>query len=135
MSHHYWLCLALLGALLILSAACTPQSLPLSVQDLPATRSAAHGGELFTSPISDAPACITCHRLDATAGRGPGLGGYGARAGVQVAGESAEVYTFYSIADPARHLVSGYSNIMFADYANRLSAQEIADLIAFLLGL
>ncbi|NPV66624.1 MAG: cytochrome c [Anaerolineae bacterium] len=133
--HHRLLSgLALLGVLL-LGAACTPEPLPLSVGDLPASRNAARGAEVFARSVDGAPACGSCHHLDDTPGHGPGLAGYGSRAGVQEAGQSAEAYTFDSIVAPARHIVSGYSNIMYADYASHLNAQEIADLIAFLLGL
>lgn len=127
--------LALLGVLLLLGAACTPEPSPLTVAGLPASRNAARGAEVFARSVDGAPACGSCHRLDEAPGRGPGLAGYGSRAGAQVAGQSAEVYTFDSIVAPAHYIVSGYSNIMYADYASRLSAQEIADLIAFLLGL
>lgn len=66
---------------------------------------------------------------------GPGLGGFSRRAGERVEGQTAEVYTYESIVRPARYIVRGFSNIMYNRYVEKLSQQDIADLIAFLLGL
>ena len=36
---------------------------------------------------------------------------------------------------PAQYLVSGYANLMYADYDERLETADIADLIAYMLTL
>lgn len=130
-----WWLAGLWMVLLIISTACTPKTQALAPDGLPARGDAAQGEALFAQLIDEAPSCISCHALDSTRGRGPGLAGYGAAAGMRVDGEDARTYTFYSIIDPGRHLVSGYSNVMYREYAVRLSPQQLADLIAFVLTL
>ncbi len=127
------LCLGvlLIGALL---AACAPADLPYQFNDLPAG-DAQRGATLFGQAIGGAPACSSCHSLEGGASAGPTLQGYGAVAATRVRGQSAGEYTFYSILRPAKHIVRGYSNVMPADYAKTLSAQDVADLIAYLLSL
>jgi mono/diheme cytochrome c family protein len=115
-------------------AGCAPEDLPYSLDDLPAG-DAGHGAALFTQSVNNAPACSACHSTDGSFSPGPPLDGYGQKAGTRVKGQSAEAYAFYSILRPARHLVRGYSNVMPADYATKLSAQDVADLIAYLLTL
>ena len=56
---------------------------------------------------------------------------------VEVAGErgdgnSAEVYTLGGLLRPSKHLGRGDSNVMPSEYADKLTRQEIADLIAYL---
>lgn len=127
------LCLcALLVATLL--AACAPEDLPYQLDKLPAG-DAQRGAALFTQSVGGAAACSACHSANGSSSSGPPLEGYSQVAGTQVKGQSAEAYTFYSILRPARHLVRGYSNVMPSDYAKKLSAQEVADLIAYLLTL
>lgn len=115
-------------------AGCAPGDLPYSLNDLP-TGDPVRGAALFTQSLGGAPACVSCHSLDGGASAGPTLEGYGAVAATRVKGQSAEEYTFYSILRPAKHIVRGYSNVMPANYAKSLSAQDVADLIAYLLTL
>lgn len=49
--------------------------------------------------------------------------------------ETGEQYLFESIALPAQYLVPGYENIMPGNYADTLTDQDMADLIAYLLTL
>ena len=120
--------------LVLILAACSPPELNLTFSDLP-DGDAGNGEKIFLQSIRDAPACADCHNLDATQKLGPGLAGYGERAETIVADESAAEYTFYSIVRPSRHITRGYSNVMYTDYAEKLDAQDIADLIAYLLQL
>lgn len=124
--------LSLLSVILV--AACQPKDLGFGVSDLP-PGDPARGAELFTQRISGTTACQACHALDAGKSTGPSLHGYGTVAGTRVDGQDAATYTFTSIVRPAKHLVRGYSNVMPSDYADKLSHQEIADLIAYLLTL
>jgi len=67
---------------------------------------------------------------------GPTLKGIAKAAGSRAAGQSAEVYLFTSIVNPNAYLVPGYAaNIMPQTYAKTLSAQQIRDLISYLLTL
>ena len=121
-------------ALLLLLLACSPDELPYTLADLP-EGNAARGATLFEQSINGTPACATCHTTGGGRSSGPALDGYAAVAGERVQGQTAREYTFYSIVRPAKHIVRGYSNVMHNDYASKLSQQEVADLIAFLLTL
>jgi len=123
------LILALLG---ILAACSSGGRGAASFEELPAG-DAARGATLFTESVNGAPACSTCHTLDGSIVVGPSLQGYGAVAGTMVSGKSAEEYTFESIMRPAAFTVSGFANLMYNNYEAKLSSQNVADLIAFLL--
>ena len=58
--------------------------------------------------------------------------GISQRAGQRVPGLSAEEYIRQSILEPSAYLVSGYRNIMYPLYKDKLSQQDLADLIAYL---
>jgi mono/diheme cytochrome c family protein len=125
--------LAICALIALFAAACSP-SQSGGFADLPAG-DAARGAELFSQSVSGAPACSTCHTLDSATLVGPGMQGYGERAGSRVAGESPQAYTYNSINQPAAYTVSGFSNTMYTQYGRQLSPQQIADLIAYLLTL
>ena len=122
---------ALLSALLL---ACAPQDLPYQLNDLPAG-DAERGAVLFTQPVNGAPSCAACHSTDGSPSSGPTLAGYSELAGSRVKGESAAAYSFNSILRPAKHIVRGYSNVMYSQYADKLSQENVADLIAYMLSL
>lgn len=107
-----------------------------TVADLPAGGDAEAGKELFEKGDGDAPACKSCHNTNTEDGAtGPGLGGIGSEAEERVDGESAEEYLLNSIIAPGKHVVEGYRNNMFSKYDDKLSKQQVADLIAYLLTL
>ena len=118
-------------ALLVL-AGCASASAGLA--DLP-EGNAERGAALFTQSINGAPACSTCHTLDGASLVGPSLDSFGERASTRLANTSAAEYAHASIVQPATYLVSGFGNSMYNQYAQRLSPQEIADLVAYLLTL
>lgn len=95
----------------------------------------ARGAELFTEGIGGAPACSTCHTLDGTITVGPSLQGYAAVAPTRIEGMSAAEYTHASIVRPASYIVSGFGNTMYNQFQQRLTPQNIADLVAYLLTL
>jgi len=97
--------------------------------------SAQRGEQLFTTGVNGLPACATCHRTDTVSVVGPGLGGFAARAASRVQGLSAEEYAYQSIITPSRYLVGGFTNVMFDKYGEKLTTQDIADLIAYLMKL
>ena len=94
-----------------------------------------NGAELWDQQIQAVQSCATCHSLDGSSGIGPTMQGYSEVAGTRVEGESAEVYSYHSIVNPAAYLVQGYPNVMYTQYDSALSDQQIADLIAYMLTL
>lgn len=119
-------------AILLFTACSSNGALPQAAKDLP-PGDIARGANLFKQSIDGAPSCSSCHTMDGTALVGPSLQGYGAAAGVRIDGMSAAEYTFQSIVHPASYTVSGFGNLMYNQYAQHLSAQQIADLSAYLL--
>lgn len=117
---------------LVVSACTTSQE--DAAHDLPAGN-AGRGAALFTQSVSGAPACSACHSVDGTALVGPALQGYGLTASTRKTGVNAQVYTYTSIVRPGADLVDGFSNVMYSQYDQRLSDQQLADLIAYLLTL
>ena len=100
------------------------------------------GAEIFQSGINGAPPCGACHAVESgSAGRamygvgGPNLGGLSLRAGDRVEGLSAEEYVHNSIIDPAAYVVEGFGNNMYKGFADQLTEQDIADLVAYALSL
>jgi mono/diheme cytochrome c family protein len=124
----------LLPLLMIVLVACSPEELDFAYDDLP-PGDPARGAELYVRSSGGSASCQSCHSLDGVKGAGPPVDGYAGAAGERVEGKSAGVYTFESLLRPSKHLVRGYSNIMPSDYADKLSRQEIADLIAYMLTL
>lgn len=94
---------------------------------------ASRGESLYTESINAAPACSSCHALTEERVVGPGFAGFSDTAGTRVEEQTAEAYTYNSITNPSGKLVDGYGNLMYTEYRSKLSEQDIADLIAFLL--
>lgn len=103
------------------------------------------GEELYQmTSIGDtgAPGCITCHSVEPTddplqpSPVGPSHYGLADRAGEYEEGTSAEAYLRESIVNPNAHIVDGFSeNVMYQNYAEDLSDEQIDDLVAYLLTL
>ncbi|MFW5708593.1 MAG: c-type cytochrome [Chloroflexota bacterium] len=81
--------------------------------------------------------CSTCHVVtNNEAGVGPGMLSYATRAGEQVPGQPAALYTYNSIVNPNAYIVEGYaSGVMPVGWAEVLSEQDLYDLSAYLLTL
>jgi mono/diheme cytochrome c family protein len=129
MTFKQWFMVALAGSM-ILAGCSTP---PPSAETLP-KGDATRGAALFAEAINGAPSCVTCHSLDGSALVGPSMQGYAAVAGTRT-DLSAEAYTHQSIVQPPAHTVSGFANVMYAQYGQKLSQQQLADIIAYLLTL
>jgi mono/diheme cytochrome c family protein len=131
-----WILAAAFCSLLLAGCASgTDASELTSHSDLPAG-DAQRGEELFRQSINRTPSCITCHTGEGGGAPGsPGLADYASVAGERVEGLSAEEYTFWAIVEPGRTTVPGYGNVMYDAYGDRLTPQQIADLIAYLLTL
>src|SRR5256885_1479937 len=100
------------------------------------------GKQLFdgtTAMAGDrAPTCATCHATTPgqDTGSGQSLSNIGNRAGAAVSGQSAEEYLRTAITNPDSYLAGGYQDgIMYRDYAQALTAQQINDLVAYMLTL
>jgi mono/diheme cytochrome c family protein len=96
------------------------------------------GAQLFAMGEDEAPPCLTCHRVHSGQvgfSVGPNLAGVAERAGTRVAELTAEEYLRQSIIEPHRYVVSGYRDIMYPDYKEHFTEQNIQDLIAYLLTL
>lgn len=120
--------------LVLTCAACSGSGAASGDTSLP-PGDASRGAVLFTQAISGAPACSTCHTLDGSTVVGPSLKGFAAVASARVEGMSAQDYAHNSILKPPSYIVSGFPNLMYAQYAQQLIPQQTADLVAYLLTL
>lgn len=77
--------------------------------------------------------CNACHSLDGTQIVGPSMQGIGQRAGMRIEGYTAEQYLRESILLPCEFVVEGFTCQMPQNYGERMEAQDLADLMAYLL--
>jgi len=79
--------------------------------------------------------CSACHSLDPDERIvGPSLSGVASRAATLTPDYSAEMYIYESIVNPNAYVVEGFQGgIMPTNFEQRLSEQQLADLVAFLL--
>src|SRR5689334_22797627 len=109
----------------VLLAACSSGDAPIG--------DAKKGEDVFNTGSTSQVPCVTCHSLDGTALVGPSLQGIATHAAERQEGVSAEEYIRQSIIQPSAYVVPGYSDAMYKNYAQRLSEDDINNLIAFLL--
>ncbi|MEO1163755.1 MAG: c-type cytochrome [Chloroflexota bacterium] len=119
-----WIVIVLMA--MIVSACSTNPESTVAFADLPETGDPVAGEAVYNSQN-----CGACH-IEGASGA-PWLEGLGERAGSTVEGESAREYVFYAVVQPARHIVEGYGNAMPNNYDEQLNAQELADLVSYLL--
>lgn len=97
---------------------------------------AVRGEDIFKHGKNNAPPCTTCHALASGGfGLGPLMKGISQRASQRIPGLDGEAYLRQSILDPKAFIVPGYRDIMYPNFADHFTDQDIADLIAFLLTL
>lgn len=125
--------LVLVG-LAVVVVACGSDESQIAFNEVPETGDAVRGEDLFDRSVNGSTTCSSCHMFDDDQGS-PNLEGYGSAADTRVEGMSGREYSFWAIAEPGRHIISGYGNAMPNDYDEKLSPQDIADLIAYLLTL
>lgn len=90
------------------------------------------GKALFNDPNLG---CFLCHTVAGSGGtRGPDLTHIATRAGTRRPGMSAEDYLKESLLNPGAYVVPPYDNIM-PPLAQRLSADQLRDLLSYLLSL
>jgi len=95
------------------------------------TGNADNGKALFASE-----GCVGCHAVEGdTTLVGPSLAKISAVAGSMVAGESAEEYLRISIIHPDAFVVEGFQPNIMPSYADKVDAQQLADLVAYLMTL
>jgi mono/diheme cytochrome c family protein len=120
----------------------TPSGPPVGVD---ITKELPEGNPETGQALATSYGCVKCHIAAPT---GPawlpseGLPGIGERAATRITqpdyggnATTAEQYLFESIVSPAAYLVSGYSDLMPHIYGQRLTDQDTADMIAYLLTL
>jgi cytochrome c553 len=106
----------------------------------PVVGDAARGKALYdrsTLGTKSAEGCVTCHKYDEKEGKAekaPYTKGTATRAATRVPGMSAEEYIKESILKPNAYIVEGFNqDDMYQKFGQELSAQEIADLVVYLL--
>lgn len=77
--------------------------------------------------------CIACHRLGVSSKVAPAFEGIAERAATRRPPLTAADYLYESIIHPAAFVVEGYQPAMPQNYPDRLSDQELGDIIAYLL--
>ncbi|MFN8373901.1 MAG: cytochrome c [Anaerolineae bacterium] len=96
------------------------------LDDLLATADPANGEALLTSY-----GCVVCHRSPTNIA--PSYVGLAERAADRQPPLTAAQYVYESIMQPTAYVVEGYQPAMPPNYPDRLSQQEIGDIIAYLL--
>ncbi len=91
---------------------------------------AGNGEAVFSSA-----GCAACHSTESTDGVGPGLSGVGTTAETRVDGQTANEYLTAAIVAPNEFVVPDFAPIMVTTFADSLSEQEIADVVAYLVAL
>lgn len=76
--------------------------------------------------------CIACHQAG-TNQLAPSWVGLAERAASERPPLTAAAYVYESIVDPGAFIVEGYNDVMPHDYRTRMSQQELADILAYLL--
>lgn len=95
----------------------------------------ARGEMLFNGQVNGQYPCSACHGLfEGQVTTCPNLMGIAVRAAMRVSDYSAERYIRESIVSPDAYVVEGYTpGIMPQNFAQTMTAQDLADVLAFLL--
>ncbi len=119
---------AMLLALLLLAACGGQESNSQPVPTLDPI--AAQGKKVFSKE------CALCHALKPDAVlRGPSLHGIATNAATRIPGNDARDYIYNSILSPGDYVVDGFDNIMIDNFGEKLTAEEVDAVAAYLLTL
>jgi cytochrome c551/c552 len=77
--------------------------------------------------------CVACHRAGAANNVAPSFVGIAEAATTRRPPLTAAAYLYESITQPMAHVVEGYAPAMPANYNTRITDQELADMLAYLL--
>ncbi len=85
--------------------------------------------------IADAQGCLLCHSTDGSLGSGPTFKGLAGSNRPLTTGEFVRAdddYLRRSIVDPSAEVVANFEDLMPSDFDDRLTEDEIHDLVAFI---
>jgi len=100
--------------------------------------------EVVTALLQDADAdngarlveqygCVACHRLGVATHVAPAFEGIAERSAIRRPPLTAAAYIYESITNPAAYVVEDYQPAMPQNYPDRLSDQELGNMLAYLL--
>lgn len=79
--------------------------------------------------------CLACHTIDGTTGVGSTWKGLAGSSRPLTSGETViadDAYLTTAIVDPAAQIVAGFDNLMPPDYADKLTDDQVGDLVAYI---
>lgn len=134
-----WALLLILGVACRETAAENPTPLP-SLPPANLSGDPAQGETLYNQRVlgrSGAPGCVTCHSLAENVNLvGPSHYGLADRVAQEAPDQTAVTYLWQSIVEPDAHITTGFAaGVMYRKYATELTAQQVADLVAYMLTL
>jgi mono/diheme cytochrome c family protein len=122
--------LVIIGALVTLGFVLPQYEIPKGIEEVVVVSAQERGRELFQDP---AVGCYLCHSIGGVgATRGPELSRIGEIGAARRPGLSLEEYLRESIIDPTAYIAADYPPIMPTNFGDRLTEEQIEDLIAFL---
>lgn len=77
--------------------------------------------------------CAACHVIGAENNIAPPFAGLADRAGERKPPLSAGAYLYESIINPSAYIVEGFQNAMVQNFKDRVTEQDLADLMVYLL--
>lgn len=106
-----------------------------TTEDLEARAAAlfARGDAARGEALTETYQCAACHVIGAENNIAPPFAGLADRAGERMPSLSAAAYVYESIINPSAYIVEGFQNAMVQNFKDRVTEQDLADLMAYLL--